>query len=343
MAVYKRGKASYQANFQLKGKRFRETFNSREEAEAWEAQCRASIALGKPLPTVKSKASITTIKDLVRHVDRRHWSKKKSGPTLSRRAYIFAEWVGENMPVTHALDEDVIEDFFHIRETEYNNSGSTVNRFRASISKISSEAVRLGLIDRKPFMQIRPEGQARDRIFSEQEEQQILEVTRMWGYPDHADLFIFLCDTGCRLAEAEKLTWKDFRGNLLEIPGTITKSGRGRVIALTSRVEEALKRQRRHSLPGPFHWHNRYTTRTLWDRLRGHFPWMGNDCVLHTYRHTCASRLVQEQGYLDPVQRWLGHTTPVTTQRYAKYAPKNMEDLASLLEARQRRENKLPA
>jgi hypothetical protein len=42
------------------------------------------------------------------------------------------------------------------------------------------------------------------------------------------------------------------------------------------------------------------------------------DFVLHACRHTCAARLVEAGVNLRVIQRWLGHKSLATTERYAK-------------------------
>ena len=336
MTVRKRG-SSYQTDFMYRGKRYRETFNTEVEAKAWEAQARADLALGKQVnqDVVAKTKQLITMADLLRHTERKHWSRLKSGGHLAHIASLYVKWVGPNKPIREALDEDLIEDYLTYRETQLGNSSSTLNRHRAGISKLSTMALKLSLIDRKPDVPARPEGQARDRVYSREEEKLIITTSQMWGFNDQADLFAFLCDTGCRLAEAEQLEWSHFTDTgLIEIPGGITKNSKGRIIGATKRVKEVVERQRsRHvQAKGPFSWHDRRKTRTLWERLRGQFAWMNEDCVLHTFRHTAASRLVQKTGFLDPVTRWLGHSCPKMTMRYAKYAPKNYTELAKLLE-----------
>jgi site-specific recombinase XerD len=54
--------------------------------------------------------------------------------------------------------------------------------------------------------------------------------------------------------------------------------------------------------------------------------------TLHTLRHTCASRLVQAGVDLYVVQKWLGHSTIVTTERYAHLSVENLEGAVSALE-----------
>jgi site-specific recombinase XerD len=58
---------------------------------------------------------------------------------------------------------------------------------------------------------------------------------------------------------------------------------------------------------------------------------MDEDYFIYTFRHTCASRLVQRGIDLYRVQIWLGHSVPQMTQRYAKFAPDQLSELAAVL------------
>ncbi|MGW8177218.1 MAG: tyrosine-type recombinase/integrase [bacterium] len=335
---------SFFTDFMVKGDRYRATFSSREEGELWEHSVKTALRLGKPIPQPQEcqeqpRKPTMTIMDLVRMAERKHWAHMKAGTELARNAYIFAKHVGTEVAATEALEEEAIEDFLTHRE-DLGNSGSTVNRYRASISKVCSIALREGILQAKPYIRPRKEGQGRLRVYSHEEEELIQHVARQWGYEDQANLFMWLCDTGMRLGEAEKLTWKDFQvigqREVVVIPGSITKNSEDRYIVLTKRLSVLLETLRAdpRATHGPFSWHNRRLTRSLWDRLRGHFEWMDDQCVLHTWRHTCASRLVQDGASLYQVQKWLGHKTIMMTQRYAHFSPRNMEELADILDSR---------
>ena len=59
---------------------------------------------------------------------------------------------------------------------------------------------------------------------------------------------------------------------------------------------------------------------------------MGKDTAVHTFRHTCASRLAMS-GKMNAVQimRWMGHESMTTTNRYMHLCPTTMEGLADVL------------
>jgi integrase len=109
-----------------------------------------------------------------------------------------------------------------------------------------------------------------------------------------------------------------------------------RNLKATSRVLEVLDRMKaKHGhLRGPFAWVSSRdrAPRSLWNRLRGHLKWMDEQTVIYTYRHTCASRLVQRGVGLPRVQIWMGHKSMAMTQRYAKFEPRHMDELADALE-----------
>lgn len=342
MSVSQRALNTWTTNLMLGGVRHRHTFTSQKEAYDWEEDARRHHSRGIPIiPPDNKRTSDTlmTIGELVRHVDREYWSSKKSGKTLARNAAMFRDHVGANTLASAALQVEVIRPYLEYRESALKNCGATLNRHRAAIIRLAHVGKEIGANLHIPSIQCRVEGVGRERIFSTEEENKIQLWLRKEGRVSLANLLIFLSDTGCRLGEAEKMPWSAFReNNLLTIPANITKSNKERTIALTARATRAVEEYRDKGQPnGPFSLHSREVTTKAWKQLRDEFEWMDETTVIHTFRHTCASRLVQEHGSLDMVQRWMGHASPLTTQRYAKYAPKNMQELAGLLEARQLR------
>jgi len=245
---------------------------------------------------------------------------------------LFSQWVGENRHPADALTEENVQAYAKWKEAN-GSSGSTINRHVASIRKMLKEAVKMKLVPEMFDLPKRAEGQARMRVYTPAEEAQILATLKLWSYDDLHDLFVFLVDTGARVGESTKLEWPEVNGTTVLFLGETTKNRTERVVGLTPRAREALARMKaKHgNLSGPFVWVERQTMRTIWDRLRGHLEWLDDQCVIHTFRHTCLSRLVQKGASLYQVQRWAGHKTPMTTQRYAKFAPRDMESLAGLL------------
>ena len=137
---------------------------------------------------------------------------------------------------------------------------------------------------------------------------------------DNYDLVILLLDTGARYGEIATLTWD--RINLKE--STINlwrpKVKNESIIYMTSRVKNVL--QRRYEGKS-----SEYVfTNEKGDGPRNHATIAIKKALkrariekfkIHDFRHTCASRLIQNGMSLYEVANILGHTDVKTTQRYA--------------------------
>lgn len=331
------------ADFTVAGVRHREFgFASQLEADAWELSARAAILRGQPIPApghvVEQRRAEFSIGDLVRHVAKVRWASRKSAATLTLCAELFSRFCGESTPAAECLTTEKVDSY--VSSLAGKKAGATINRRLAAISTLSKYAVALGVISQAPLLSRQSESRGRLRYFSEGEEQAILGRLQLWGLISERDLFIFLCDTGCRLGEALLLEWGDLHpnGRAVTLWDTKDPTSRGnfRTIIMTARVQEVISRRRQAHLdqPGPFSMLSRRGLRTVWSRLREEFSPHLDDAVIHTYRHTCASRLVMAGLDLARVQKWMGHESIQTTLRYAKLAPEAMEDVVAALEKR---------
>jgi len=329
MSVSKRG-SGYLMAAMIDGKRHRHTFTTATEAEAFEAELRLAAKFGKPMPVASVKMQGTTLGALCDLVTEKHWRGLKSEETLSRNGRLYVRFVGNKVAVSDAFAEAQLRDYVLSLERAGLASG-TVNRRLAAVSVMAKEAKRQGQIASLPELKWQREGMSRIRFYSQDEVAAILGETQRLGYFDYARLFAFLVDTGARLGEAEGLAWADCSGSTVTFCDT--KNGETRAVPMTTQARRAAQVQKSHSAwTGPFSGLSRNTLRVLWEKLRGTLPWMGADTVVHTFRHTCASRLVQAGHDLYHVQRWMGHKSLTMTMRYAHLAPKTYGAMAASLE-----------
>jgi integrase len=109
-----------------------------------------------------------------------------------------------------------------------------------------------------------------------------------------------------------------------------TKTDKARAVPATDRVAEILHRRSNRVKIFSF---TRATLRKQWIDLQ---TAMGleedNQFLVHTLRHTCASRLVQRGTSLAVVQVWMGHSSIVTTQRYWHLRPDSLLEGKKALE-----------
>jgi len=313
--------------------RVRETFDTSAEAEAYEMECRAAHKLGKPIPSPRGgttkAAQAVTIGGLVDYCELHHWRGQKAERMLVLNARQFAAWCGPKMPVRDALTPAKVDEYLYFRATDKRNSNSTLNRHTSAISVLVKNAVRLGHIQARFEMKWKREGVGRIRFYTEQEEAEALTTLMLWSRMEEAALITFLADTGCRLGEARKILWQDIQGRRITFVGT--KNGTNRSVVATDRVLRALEVVRSISgrKDGPFVWVKPLKIYRLWKKVLTHCGI--EDGTIHTWRHTCASRLVQRGVDLNRVMVWMGHKSITTTQRYAHLAPKDLETCAEVL------------
>lgn len=181
-----------------------------------------------------------------------------------------------------------------------------------------------------PSFKLLPERNARTRVFTIEEEEKMLAYWREHK-PEMADLVVILFDTGCRLSEALKITGKDVMDSGF-VRLNRTKNDEGRGIPMTERVKSILGTLAHDS--GAFPSLNKNIACKLMQDFREAHYIDDPEWVLHTCRHTCATRLLEAGVDIYTVKEWLGHKTIETTLRYAKMTNMKLNQAKDLLEAR---------
>lgn len=97
---------------------------------------------------------------------------------------------------------------------------------------------------------------------------------------------------------------------------------------MTSRVKTILlKRQTEGNKPFPLPYG---MIQSSWRQMRKKLEL--NDVLIHTLRHTCATRLFQKGADIYTVKEYLGHSNISVTMRYAHMNPTHLKKAAKLLE-----------
>ena len=83
---------------------------------------------------------------------------------------------------------------------------------------------------------------------------------------------------------------------------------------------DALERCK-HVEGGPFSILTKARAQRAWKNAREDAGITDPDCVIHSLRHTCATRLLEVVGDIKLVQEWLGHSVITTTARIYAHVP----------------------
>lgn len=336
MTIRARG-TSFQADFMVKGVRYRETFDTYEEAERYEVETKLDLKQGRAPKAAANKRTpsggrLETLRSLCDHVCKSHWGRMKGGSS----AILFAEdavsYLGPTKRVSDLTTLD-LDDYAAFCFDKGNVQG-TVNRKLSAISKMLSVALDHGVIDRKPKVPKGKELNQQIRFLTEAEVERLADTASYLGLYEMGVFIIFQVDTGLRLGETLRLRWDHLGPDWKTLTVWESKNNKARTIYTTNTVRVALEKLHGAypSSHGPFyHWRSdgllRTSYRHQWNQV---CQKAGLEKRIHDLRHTCASRMVQKGIDIRRVQNWMGHSNIQTTLRYAHLAP---SDLAACLEA----------
>jgi integrase len=214
---------------------------------------------------------------------------------------------------------------------------ATVNRELTVLRRMLSIALREGWILKHPFSGsdtiISPADETkRIRVLSDDEEALLLDAC---DERRERLRIIVICalDTGMRRGEILSLRWRDvdLENKRINIQAMNTKTLRARSVPITERLLKELR-----SLPQRDGSTRVFgitdTVKRSWataKRIAGI-----TDLKFHDLRHTCATRLVQGGLPIAEVSRILGHTSIVTTFRYANVDNSTFDRALRILESR---------
>jgi integrase len=218
-------------------------------------------------------------------------------------------------------------------------ANSTINRYLSALSVMLKRGQRMGWLDRLPLLpeaRTLREPEGRSLVVTEAMQSAVLLALQQAGHYREAQLIRFLLSMGCRVSEALLLPWQ--RVTLAE--GTLTlantKSSKARQLpippeALAVLVVLAEDGQDGRVFPLSY--------KTFWERHhaavlvacdRLQLPaYVAKQWCLHTYRHTCLSRLASDGWSAPQLQQWAGHSSLNVTQRYVHQSCHDLKRLVN--------------
>lgn len=227
--------------------------------------------------------------------------------------------------------------------------GSSTTRKRLTVlGTLFKCARRWGVVDANPAADLAKPAEANHKVrfLSIEEWKRLIAIA-----PEHRlALYRMAVATGMRLKELTGLRWEDvsLQERLLHVAEDTKTGTRAVPIGAEAKAVLEAQRQRRTAIgreqgkltPYVFvdaegeHLHSRERrnrlTKTALADMRGAEI---SDASFHTFRHTAAAWMVQAGRSLYEVQRILGHSTPLMTQRYAHLEPKHLRDAVDALDA----------
>ena len=325
----------FRVSIMVAGKRRTATCKTLEEAEATTAQLKAGLFVA-----VGAERQVWNIQTAWQnYVDYRVAASPHS--TSNHKKF---RWYGKMIfeffgPLTN-LDEITVtnqSEFFDELTVNRAYSATVVNYLGTLLHQMQLHAHKRGRKRVPPTrMQGRKLTKGRVRFVSDIEEAQMLDWYDRTGREDFADLVKFYIDTGFRKSEAFRLRFNDLDFKTGRITVWETKTNNPRTVKMTNRVRDVLERLSRTTNE-----HDAFVFRhiaerkfyKIWIEMREAIG-LGEDkqFVIHTLRHTCATRLLGAGVDIRTAMAWLGHSSIEQTQRYAHFIPSKLDDAADALD-----------
>jgi integrase len=338
MPVYQRGSA-WQAVYNHKSLpqgRVRVTFDSKSEAEQWLHKAKVAVSEGRPVQAIEAlaKGLPQTMQQLLDVTERDHWRGMRGEKSLVGNAALVVEIIGCNVApgdVSDAVVRSVVAEL-----KDQGNSGGTINRKLAALSKMLQHYADIGGDIKMPRMPRQAEGVHRIRYVTDDEEARMLAWASDMGQGAFRDFLVVGMDTGLRTRtehlslDASNVVLQQGQPVALTIHPEQAKSKKPRTVPLTSRAKEIIARRQR-SLFADLTYSQ---LRNMWDRMKRDLGLQDDtQFIPYVLRHTFVSRLVQRGVHLVTVRELAGHSDVQVTMRYAHLAPHNYTDAISKLEA----------
>lgn len=259
-------------------------------------------------------------------VNNKYWQYTPNN-SQAQRGLDVVKYFGEQTLI-HDIDEAKIDDLVNHLKNEKHVANSTVNRYLSALSKILRYAYQrysVYKLKRLPFIEWQKESKERMRFISDSEVNAMSEYLKNNNHHEELNFYLFLLDTGCRLSEALNLQVRDYKDKFIILEQT--KNGTRRSVPLTKRARSIIELQlRTKDNPTDTLWSfNKWKAQRVFQKVRKAIGLEHDEqFTLHMLRHSCASRLVQNNVNLAVIQQWLGHKSYQMTLRYSHLQQDNL-------------------
>ena len=345
MAIYKivsqkTQVTSYRARVCLiNGKRVSRCFPRRANAEAWEANIRATFSSNSKRVRIK-------FGDLVQKYLDNHAKPMMAESSYQRYSSILTHFLAPTFNhrwIDEITKMDVLD--FRASVEKLEMAPNSKNFIVTALKGVLKKAVEWDLLDRNPAEGVKPPRKGLPRIIylTESEVRQFLNVNR--DNP-HLPVFITALNTGMRLGEILGLKWgavdlengflsiREIYDSKLNAVKPSNKTHRLRQIGINQNLHALLvsllsKRTSEYVFEHPGYRRKGYHFARI---VRAACRKAGvKEVTFHDLRHTYGTAFVLRDGGIHALAGVLGHTTTAMTARYAHFGPEHARRAATIV------------
>jgi site-specific recombinase XerD len=313
----------------VKAGTFQRTFDTKKAAEGYETYCKL---MGEEPPTLSGGTGVTfkEAADACRAAGgaQGKWKHGRDPSVLARLDYVVDVLGAHDITaIDRGMLEKLVDNLSKRRISGKPISGATINRYLHAVSSVLTYALKRGWITTKPDLPKQRDSNARQLTVAPETERVLLGYMRGQGWHREALCVSFLAASGLREGELYKLAPEQIGNDSVRLFGDQTKNNKPRVVY----VAQDLCRDMRAliasgAMPKAY-------------LLRRKFKKACKACgqpeglVIHSLRHTTATRLLAAGVDLQVTQEIMGHLDIRTTLKYRHVAEDMKREAAKKLEA----------
>ncbi len=213
----------------------------------------------------------------------------------------------------NTISENDIVNFFNLLKNDRNVKQATVNRYRSLLNHIFNTAMKDKVVNYNPVKYIkRYKEKNRDRALNSNEIKALLETCRQSRNEELYYIVLVALYTGMRYSNIVNMKRSNIKGNVYQLDGNETKSGKEQLIYLHQDLMNELNKHMQD-----FNRDNIFITK----RVKRSFKTACNKAGIenfrfHDLRRTFATTLLYKDVNIKTIQNMLGHSSIMMTERY---------------------------
>ena len=213
----------------------------------------------------------------------------------------------------NTISENDIINFFNLLKKDRGIKQATINRYRSLLNHIFNCAIKDRVVNHNPVKYIkRYKEKNRDRALNTNEIKALLETCRQSRNEELYYIVLVALYTGMRYSNIVNMKRSNIKGNVYQLDGNETKSGKGQLIYLH---QDLLNELNKHIQA--FNRDNIFITK----RVKRSFKTACNKAGIenfrfHDLRRTFATTLLYKDVNIKTIQNMLGHSSIMMTERY---------------------------
>lgn len=305
-------------------KRFRKSFKTKAEAQAYEAWLTTQVNQNEKWQP--EKRDTRKLSELVELWFSQHGQGLRSGVNTKSRLLHLCAALGN--PVADRFSVEMFA-AYRTKRIEAGISQNNLNREHAYLRSVFNELKRLGQWKRDNPLENLKAFKIQQVELTYLTEKQIAALLKAMDSArnPHVKLITKIClSTGARWSEGEELTVQQLKPGIIEFART--KSGKMRGVPIDDElyaelVEHSNVHKRMHRLFD-------YSISAFRDAIERAEIALPDGQMTHVLRHTFASHFMINGGNILTLQRILGHANLTMTMRYAHIAPDHLQEAVKL-------------